>query len=126
MENRPVIVFDGFCKLCNGAARFILKHDRKGQFRLEPLQGSGDERVRERLSREEALPDSVLVLLPDRVLTRSAAALYILVRLRFPWPLLGGFYLIPRFLRDVIYDWIARNRTSWFGRSDACFIPDRP
>jgi predicted DCC family thiol-disulfide oxidoreductase YuxK len=69
------------------------------------------------------VPDSVVLIADGRLWTRSAAALRIARRLSFPWPLLYVFVVVPRPLRDWIYDLVARHRYQWFGRRDACMMP---
>jgi len=59
----------------------------------------------------------------DRCFTRSTAALKIARRLKFPWSLLSAFFIIPKPLRDGVYNWIARNRYRWFGKKEACMVP---
>ena len=69
------------------------------------------------------LPDSIVLIDEGRLFTRSTAALRIARRLRFPWPLLYGLIVVPRPLRDFLYDWVARNRYRWFGKRDSCMLP---
>ena len=69
------------------------------------------------------LPDSVVLVEVGRVFTRSDAALRIVRRLTFPWPLLWGFGPVPRVIRDAVYDVVARNRYRWFGTRDSCLLP---
>ena len=121
MPDSPEILFyDGHCALCHRAVKFVLKRDRTGAaFRFAPLQGAtfaeeipADRRI--------ALPDSVIVLTNDgRLLTRSDAFLHICRRLGGVWrPLAGIFSIVPRFLRDAVYNFIARVRYGIFGRKD--------
>lgn len=119
-----LILFDGVCNLCAGAVRFILPRDPAGRFTFAPLQS---EAARNRLSAAGGAPDAPasLVLIEDgRVFHESTAALRIARRLRFPWPLLSVFLIVPRVLRDPVYRWIARHRYRWFGRREECWRPD--
>ena len=120
----PVLLFDGVCNLCNGAVQFIIRHDPAGRFRFAALQSD----TGERLLREMGLPPDkldTLVLVEDgRAHQRSTAALRIARRLSGLWPAL--FYLfiwVPRPLRDLAYDFVARNRYRWFGQRDECMVP---
>ena len=73
---------------------------------------------------ESRLPgDTVLLWMDGKLYDRSTAALRIALKLRFPWPLLGVFLVVPRFLRDPIYDVVARYRVRWFGRRHTCYLP---
>jgi predicted DCC family thiol-disulfide oxidoreductase YuxK len=119
----PIVFFDGVCNLCNGAVNFLIDRDRAGRLRFAPLQGRTFEAVR------LANPwlgevDSLVLADAAGVHVRSAAALGLLRYLGGPWRLLGGLgRLIPRPLRDWLYDRVARGRYRWFGRRDACRLP---
>ena len=119
MADFPIILFDGVCNLCSGAVQFILDRDPRGRFRFASLQ-SGAAR---RLLGGESLPESIVLIEEGKTSRRSTAALRIARRLRFPWPLLYAFIVVPRPLRDFVYNWIARNRYRWFGRRETCLVP---
>lgn len=116
-----VVLFDGVCNLCNAAVRFIIRRDPGGRLRFAALQSEAAAVLL--AAQAEPLPDSIVLVEGGRVFTRSAAALRIARRLRFPWPLLYALIVVPRPLRDAVYGWIARNRYRWFGRSDQCMVP---
>lgn len=117
-----IIFFDGVCGLCNRFVDRLLRIDRGGMFRFAPLQGS---------TAHDRLPaglagalSSVIYLREGVVLTRSTAALRILIDLG-GWRRVHRFWFaFPRALRDAVYDWVARNRYSWFGKRDACRLPN--
>ena len=120
------ILYDGYCNLCSSSVRWIVRNDRKKRFNYIPLQ---DDRARTMLE-ETAGPgpdrkgiDSVVLVAGDKVFFRSAAALRIASRLRFPWPLLTVFFLVPAPARDWLYDLVARNRKRWFGQRETCYLP---
>jgi predicted DCC family thiol-disulfide oxidoreductase YuxK len=118
----PVILFDGVCHLCSSAVRFVAARDSKKLFRFAPLQSEGAGRLLD--GRRGAADLSTFILVEDgRVHTRSEAALRVMRRLPGAWRLSGILRLIPRFLRDVCYDWIARNRYGWFGKEESCMVP---
>ena len=117
----PVVLFDGVCNLCNGAVQFILKRDRAGYFHFASLQSQA---ARQLLGHTPPLQSIVLVE-EGKTYTKSDAVLRIARQLRFPWAMLSVLRLIPRPVRDWIYDGIARNRYSWFGRKDQCMIPSK-
>jgi predicted DCC family thiol-disulfide oxidoreductase YuxK len=115
-----ILFYDGHCALCHGAVKFVLKRDRPGAaFRFAPLQGTT---FVEKVPAEKraGLPDSVIVLTDDgQLLTRSEAFLHILRRLGGGWQVLAGFLaIVPRAIRDAVYNFIARIRYSVFGRRD--------
>ncbi len=121
----PVILFDGFCNLCNASVQFVIRRDRRGRFKFAALQSeAGQAMVREAGGGEVTL-DSVLLIADGKIYQRSAAALRIARRLDGCWPVLFVFIIIPPPLRDFIYNWIARNRYRWFGRREECMVPTK-
>ena len=126
MKDREIIIYDGYCNLCSSSVRWVLHNDRKKRFSCIPLQ---DEHARSLLRdtggqfQEGKGADSVVLVREGRVFYRSAAALRIASRLRFPWPLLSLFFLVPAPVRDWVYDLVARNRKRWFGERTACYLP---
>lgn len=122
-QSDPIILFDGVCGLCNRAVRFIVRHDRAGQFRFAHLQSAVGRSLADGTGLSEPLPDSVLLVEGDTVCASSDAALAIARRLDGRWSALRWFGILPRGLRDAGYRWIARHRYRWFGRSDACQVP---
>lgn len=119
---RPVVLFDGLCNLCNGWVRFVVKRDPSARFRFAPLQSEFAQRAVPDAESLKGL-DSIVLLEDGRVFVRSTAVLRILRRLRPPWPLLSAFLVVPKALRDAVYDFVARKRYRWFGRRDACMVP---
>ena len=120
-----LILFDGYCNLCSGTVQFILKHDRKAKFRFASLQGEYGKTI---LQKHRLPTDSFgtfVLVESDIVFTKSTAALRIVKSLTGMWPLLYVAIIIPRFLRDAIYNLVARNRYKWFGRRDSCWLPKK-
>lgn len=122
-EGRWVVLFDGGCALCDAAIRFVIDHDPAGKFAFAPLQSPEGQAAAARCGVSTETIHTVVLLAGDRCHTRSTAALKIARRLDGPWPLLYGFILVPRPVRDRVYDWVAKNRYRWFGRQDACRVP---
>jgi predicted DCC family thiol-disulfide oxidoreductase YuxK len=119
----PVILFDGVCNLCNGFVQFVIARDRGGYFRFGPLQSAAAQRLIDAAGGSRSLPDSMVLVADGRLWTRSSAALRIARRLSFPWPLLYALVVVPRPVRDWIYNIVASNRYDWFGRRDVCMTP---
>jgi predicted DCC family thiol-disulfide oxidoreductase YuxK len=119
------LFYDGRCGLCHRAVKFVMKHDREGRaFRFAPLQGETF-LTRVTAERRVGLPDSVVVLTRDgELLVRSAAFLHIFRRLGGGWGVLATVLsVVPRGLRDLVYDFVARIRYRVFGkRDDLCPI----
>jgi predicted DCC family thiol-disulfide oxidoreductase YuxK len=123
MPDHPIILFDGVCNLCNGAVQFVIRHDPKGIFKLAALQSEAGQALLKKHQLDPEALHSIVLILDDKVYRQSRAALEIARRLSGAWPLLYVFIIVPYFLRDWIYDWIAANRYRWFGKQDACMIP---
>ncbi len=123
LQNGPVILFDGECHLCNGAVNFIIRRDPRKRFRFAPYQSAPGRALADQAGLAEAASETLILLEGGRAYTRSTGALRMARRLRRLWPLLYVFIVVPRPIRDRVYDWIARNRYRWFGKSDACMVP---
>ena len=117
-----VILFDGVCNLCNGFVQFVIARDPAAQFRFGALTTPAAQDLLRAAGVTNA-PDSIVLLEDDGVYFQSDAALRIVRRLTFPWPLAYGLVVVPRFVRDWVYDIIAARRYKWFGRRDACMVP---
>ena len=120
---RPVILFDGVCNLCTAAVRFVIERDPGDRFSFASLQSETARQLLEQAGPLAPLPDSIVLLDAEGVHTRSDAALRIAAGLRRPWSLAAGLRIVPRALRDGIYDFVARRRYRWFGTRDTCLVP---
>ena len=118
-QDRPVILFDGVCNLCTGSVQFVIERDARKQFRFASLQSPIAEKL---LGRRDDLESMVLVQ-DGKTYRKSTAALLIAKRLDGLWPALSVFLVVPRFLRDAVYDWIGRRRYRMFGKRDVCWTP---
>lgn len=122
-EGHPIILFDGVCNLCEGSVRFIIQRDPDAVFRFAALQSKAGTRLLQAYHLDAAMLDSVVVIESGKLYTHSTAALRICRHLSGLWPLLYGFMIVPRVLRDGVYRWVARNRYRWFGKKEACLMP---
>ncbi|MFT4847412.1 MAG: putative DCC family thiol-disulfide oxidoreductase YuxK [Cryomorphaceae bacterium] len=123
-KGKGLILFDGYCNLCNGAVQFIIKRDPKEHFRFSSLSWPPAQTLLEK-HREFGEVDSILLFEDGELYQKSTAALKIAGRLSGLWPLMKVFFIVPRFLRDLVYDFIARNRYRWFGKKDTCMMPEK-
>ena len=121
MNAPPVVYFDGYCGLCNGFVDFVLARDRRRRFRFAPLQGTTA--VARFGPPGDVDPTTILLEEDGKVYQRSTAALRIISRLGGACALVAVFNLVPRFIRDAVYDWVARHRYGWFGKRDTCRLP---
>jgi predicted DCC family thiol-disulfide oxidoreductase YuxK len=125
-----IILFDGVCNLCNASVLWLIKRDTRGVLRFAALQSAAGQRVMraagwsdEQIQAGANAPDSVILVDQGRVYERSDAALVIAGRLGLPWSLARVGWVVPRFMRDGVYRWVARNRYRWFGKREACMVP---
>jgi predicted DCC family thiol-disulfide oxidoreductase YuxK len=122
-EAGPILLFDGVCNLCNAAVRFVLDHEKRPELSFASLEsGTGRKIVKDAFGEEE-VPDSLVLFEDGGIYVRSEAALRIARRLGGPWGLLGVFRAIPRPVRDLVYDLVAKHRYRWFGRLQRCPVP---
>ena len=121
-SDKFLILFDGYCALCNGAVKFILKFDRKKKFLFSPLNSETGTKWKFKYAIPEHL-DSIVVITNDNYRSKSDAALFIAKRLGGVFHLARVFYGLPEKYRDGIYDWIATNRYRWFRKYESCMIP---
>jgi predicted DCC family thiol-disulfide oxidoreductase YuxK len=119
----PVILFDGVCNLCNASVQFIIKRDSKSVFRFASLQSAIGQNLLRQAGLDTQLLYSVMFMYQGKVYQRSRAALEIAWRLGGLWSLFYVFILIPPFIRNAVYNWVARNRYRWFGVQQTCMMP---
>jgi predicted DCC family thiol-disulfide oxidoreductase YuxK len=117
-----VVLFDGFCHLCDRSVQFVLDHDRRRVFRFAASQTPGARPFLDRTGLGTA-PGTIVFVERDGWSVRSTAAIRMARRLGFPWSLAGAALIVPAALRDLGYRVIARNRLRWFGQRNTCRIP---
>lgn len=121
--DKPLLLFDGVCNLCNGAVNFIIDRDHLQRFVFASLQSNLGQQIARKYNLPENDFKSIVLVKENKVFLKSDAALEVSRDLSGGWRLLFGFKIIPKFLRNYIYDIIAANRYKWFGREDQCRVP---
>lgn len=121
--NHPILFFDGVCNLCNASVQRVIKADKKEVFRFASLQSEAAQELLADTGLNPQELKSVILYHQDKFYTRSDAVLESARLLGGGWSLLYICKLIPPFIRDTIYDWVARHRYRWFGKQDACMLP---
>lgn len=121
--NGPILLFDGVCNLCNGFVQWLIRRDPQAVFRYASLQSE----VGQNLLKQHGLPfaeiSTVVLIDEGQVYTHADVSLRIVHRLGGLWSLLGVFHVVPRPVRNRIYQWIATNRYRWFGQRESCMVP---
>ena len=123
-KNKKLILFDGVCNLCNSSVQYVIKHDKKNLFMFTALQSDIGQEIIKNHKIDTSKIDSILLYTPEKGIDyKSTAALKIAQQLGFPQNLMSVFFIIPAFIRNWVYDYIAKNRYKWYGKKDACMIP---
>lgn len=123
IKKHPILLFDGVCNLCNNSVQLVIKNDPKNIFRFAPLQNTEVIKFLDKHTTNFNGIDSIILITPKKIYTKSSAALTVAKQLKGLYPLLYIFYIIPKPIRDLVYDFIAKNRYKWFGKQESCMIP---
>lgn len=123
MNSQPIILFDGICNLCDGAVQFIIKHDPDKIFLFASLQSEAGQNLLKQYHLPADNFNSFILVQDDKVYNKSTGALKVARQIKGAWSWLYIFMIIPKFIRDGVYNWIAQNRYKWFGKKDACMLP---
>jgi predicted DCC family thiol-disulfide oxidoreductase YuxK len=122
-KGKQLVLFDGVCNLCNSSIIYIIKRDKNDIFRFAPLQSEIGKEIIETYQIDSVKTDSILLYTPDKGLfSRSTAVLKVTSELSFPTNLYAAFLIIPAFIRNMVYNFIARNRYKWYGKKESCMI----
>jgi predicted DCC family thiol-disulfide oxidoreductase YuxK len=120
---KDIILFDGVCNLCSSAVNFIIERDRNDQFRFAALRSPVGLELLEKHGIDPDKTDSIVLISNGNAFAKAEAALRISRKLSGAWKLAYGFNIIPRFIKNPVYDFIARNRYKWFGKKESCTLP---
>ncbi|WP_452225930.1 thiol-disulfide oxidoreductase DCC family protein [Lacinutrix cladophorae] len=123
-KHKHLILFDGVCNLCNSTVQYVIKQDKKDVFRFAALQSDIGKSIIEKYNIDTVKTDSILLYSEENGLkVKSTAALYIAKDLGFPNNILVVFLIVPTFIRNGVYNYIAKNRYRWYGKKESCMIP---
>ncbi|HMT96183.1 MAG TPA: thiol-disulfide oxidoreductase DCC family protein [Ferruginibacter sp.] len=123
INNAPILLFDGICNLCNRTLQFIIAHDTQKLYRFASLQSAAGQKLLEQYKLSRSSYSSFVLIENNQAYTQSTAALKVAKNLSGPVKLMVVFNIIPVKIRDVVYNFIARNRYKWFGKKDQCMVP---
>ena len=123
-QNRKIIFYDGYCVLCSSLVKYIMRKDRNEIFWYSNLQSAFATELFKVQMKIGDLPDSIVYVRDGKAYFYSDAAIKIFMDLGGVYKLVFILYIFPKFLRDAIYKWVARNRFRIFGKRDTCYIPD--
>lgn len=121
LNKQPILLFDGECGFCNRTILFFLKRERKKEMHFAPL--SSDIGVALKNYFEiGGNTDSIVLIKHHSAYIKSCAALRLTPYMKGLWPLMMVFVIIPPFIRNRVYEFIAKRRMKWFGRVDNCAL----
>ncbi len=120
METKQIILFDGFCNLCNGFVQFVIKKDKKNKIKFAPLQSTGGQNLLKQFNLPNSYFTSFVYIKDNKAYFKSSAGLKVLKDLGGIWQLFYFLIIVPKPLRDFIYSIIAKTRYKIFGKRDTC------
>jgi predicted DCC family thiol-disulfide oxidoreductase YuxK len=123
-DDRPLLIFDGHCMLCSGFVHFILRADRHHRLRLVAAQSPVGAALYRHFDLVREDYETNILLEDGRAWLKSEGSIRVFERLGLPWSLIAVGRILPRPVRDALYELIARNRLRWFGRRESCLLPD--
>lgn len=123
VDDQPILVFDGKCMLCSATVQFIFAHERDRRLRFVVAQSPLGAALYRHFGLSSVDYDTNIVLENGKVLTKSESSIRIFEIVGGPWSLMSALRLLPAFIRDPVYELIARNRLRWIGAKETCFMP---
>lgn len=124
LKNKTILLFDGYCNLCHSSVQFVLKHEKKQELYFTSLQSKIGLEILKYYNIDTNSIDSLVLIEKNKAYTKSTAALKLTKHLKGLYSLGYIFIIIPAFVRNWVYDFIAKNRYKWYGKLDSCLIPD--
>jgi len=123
LKKQPLVLFDGECGFCNRSIQFFLKHEKSSGIKVQfaPLESEAGMLLKKYFEIDEKT-ESVILIRDHAAFVKSCAALRLTGYMKGLWPLMQIFVIIPPFIRNVVYDFIAKRRMKWFGRVETCAL----
>ena len=125
MENKKIIFYDGVCNMCNSFVNTIISLDKKNQLFFSPLNGKIAKKLLNEHSEKIKNIDSVIFYSHSKISVKSKAVIDIINSLGSLYKIISILNIVPSLLLDYIYDLVAKNRYSWFGKKSSCPMPDK-
>ncbi len=123
--SKTILLFDGYCNLCSSVVQFILTHEKNNELYFASLQSETGMALLNIYAINVSNIDSIVLIENDKAFIKSSAALKVSKQLKGLYPAMQVFYIVPAFIRNALYDVIAKNRYKWFGKSETCMIPEK-
>lgn len=124
LRNKTILLFDGYCNLCHSSVQFVLKHEKKQELYFTSLQSAVGIEILNYYKIDPTKTKSLVLIEKNIAYTKSTAALKLSKYLKGIYVLCYCFLIVPAFIRNGVYDFIAKNRYKWYGKQDTCIMPD--
>ncbi len=124
LKNKTILLFDGYCNLCHSSVQFVLKHEKNQELYFTSLQSPIGIEILNHYSINPKETDSLVLIEKNKAYIKSSAALRLGKYLKGFYSLGFIFIIVPPFIRNCVYDYIAKNRYKWYGKQDSCIVPD--
>ena len=122
-ESNNILLFDGVCNLCNNTVKFVIRQDKKALIKFASLQSPFGQKILLEHQLSNSRFDSFVYVKKEGIFLKSTAALNLMRDIGGVWTFFYAFIIIPRSIRDFVYDMVAKNRYRWFGKQPSCIIP---
>ncbi|MFT6210664.1 MAG: putative DCC family thiol-disulfide oxidoreductase YuxK [Bacteroidia bacterium] len=123
-QSNPLLLFDGVCNLCNSSVQFVLERNKKENIQFASLQSDFGRKMLEQVNLSPDYTSSLVLIEEGKPYVKSEAALRLVKHLNGLWKLGSILFIFPKFIRNPVYNLIAKNRYRWFGKKDVCWIPE--
>ena len=124
LRNKTILLFDGYCNLCHSSVQFVIKHEKKPELYFTSLQSPIAKEILTYYKIDSTKINSLVLIEKNKAYTKSTAALKLGKYLKGLYLLSSIFIIVPPFIRNWVYDFIAKNRYKWYGKQDSCLMPD--
>ncbi len=124
LKNKTILLFDGYCNLCHSSVQFVLKHEKKQELYFTSLQSKIGLEILKYYNIDTNSIDSLVLIEKNKAYIKSTAALKLAKHLKGLYKLGYIFIIVPAFIRNWVYDYIAKNRYKWYGKKNSCIVPD--
>lgn len=123
-NNKAILLYDGVCNICNASVQFVLSHEKNKEIFFISLQSELGVSLLSKLGLPNDYTDSLVFIENSEAYTHSDAALHIARYLKFPYSWISIGIFLPKFMRNAVYNFIAKNRYKWFGKNESCMLPN--
>jgi predicted DCC family thiol-disulfide oxidoreductase YuxK len=123
-QNKKIVFFDGICNLCDASIQFIIKYDKNDVFRFVSIQSELGKMIISHIGIDISKIDSIILYIPNKAyFTKANAVLTIIKDLDSFLSIFYFLKIVPNYIKNTMYDFVAKNRYKWYGKKEYCLIP---